>query len=400
MKFRWYIFIFILPVIGMAEEWQFSRPIVVSQAVKGIFQHIDASSRRAIAVSKNTVAVVWEDNRSGTPQIYAALKKISEENFHQAIKISDKGPAYEAGISALNDGRFVIGWEAGNRLWLRVLSEHGLGEASVVSQYHSRQIALDATPDNKLVAVWAERRDKAYQIYFSNLDVNRMSVKVIGAILVDKTKVEADQAYPSVYQSNNGSIVGWEDRRFGNTRIFTSFARPGEAFSPHHLLNDFRPSRITRFGNGSGAMRIVMDGNRQSMLVASWLDKRDFEGGYDVYAAVSTDGGRTFGKDELAQDMFGENTPQWHNAVAVSNDSRVVTVWDDTRDGLSHVFLSERLAGGWGADSSLTDADEVSETHPVICFDRKGRLHVAYIERQQKGSSIMYVQSNFRSSQN
>lgn len=392
MKVGYFISLLFVPVFSCAEEWQFSNPIIVADSAENVFYHIDASSRRAIAVSDKMIAIVWEDNRSGTPHIYAAVKTNSAKSFQQPIKISKKGPAYEPGITALNDGRFIIGWEADDHLWLRVLTNNTLGEARKLTKNFSRQIALHASPGNKLVAVWAEKREKAYQIHFAQLEVKNQVVSAVKPVLVDNTKVDADQLYPSVYQSGTGTVVGWEDRRHGNTRIFTAYTSNNEQFTPHRLLNDFRPSRIPRFGQGTGAMRISMDGNGQSLVLASWLDKRDFEGGYDVYAALSEDGGKNFAKDELAQDMFGENTPQWHNTAAVSNDGKLVIAWDDTRDGLSNVYMSERINGVWSADVNLTDSDEINEAHPVICFDDKGSLHIAYIERHQAGSRIMYRQ--------
>jgi hypothetical protein len=401
---KWFIL-----VIGLlyfeysyADEWTFSNPIVVSQAKKGVFYHLDASSRRSIAVSDEIIAVAWEDNRSGMPQIYIALKKASDKKFQKAIKISDAGSAYEPCIIGLNDGRFIIGWEANKQLWLRVVSEKTPGKITRLTSNDARQVVLNVMPGNKVIAAWAERRGKAYQIHYAKLQLSKTSVNVVNPVLVDKSveksndksidkyKAKADQAYPSLYQSSKGTVVAWEDRRFGNTQIFTAFAGPGEPFSPHRVLNDFRPSRIARFGNGTGAMRVTLDGN-SSLVLATWLDKRDFEGGYDVYAAISKDGGATFGNDELVQDMFGENTPQWHNSGAVSHDKKMVSVWDDTRDEISHLWFSERLAGEWTTDAGLTENDESKETHAVLVFDSRNQLHVAYVEYLKTGTRIMYL---------
>lgn len=373
-----------------ANEWQFSKPIVVSQANKGVYQHLDASSRRAIAISNKMVAVTWEDNSNGVPEIYVALKSISDQSFIRSFKVSETGPAYEPCIVGLNDGRFIIAWEADKRIWFRVISETLKGNVSRVTKNDSRQVVLYVMPENNVIAAWAEKREKVYQIYYAKIKLNKASVNLTDAILVDKSKVKADQAYPSLYQSNKGTVVAWEDRRFGNTQIFTAFAKPGGKFSPHRVLNDFRPSRIARFGNGSGAMRVTISGNTATVL-ATWLDKRDFEGGYDVYAAMSEDGGETFSDDELVQDMFGENIPQWHNSGAVSHDNKMVSVWDDTRDEMSRLWFSERVEGKWTEDISLTENDEAKETHPVFAFDSKGQIHIAYIHRIKNSTRILYL---------
>ena len=160
MKTGCLLLLILVPLCSSAEEWQFTKPVIVTETKENVFHHLDASSRRAIAVSNNTIAIVWEDNRSGTPHIYVAVTKVSESVFQKPIKVSQAGPAYEPGIVALNDGRFVIGWEAENHVWLRVLKDHDLGEISALTQNRSRQIALDVTADNRLVAVWAEQINK------------------------------------------------------------------------------------------------------------------------------------------------------------------------------------------------------------------------------------------------
>ncbi|MCL5061377.1 MAG: hypothetical protein M1449_13515, partial [Candidatus Thermoplasmatota archaeon] len=50
--------------------WEWSAPLTVN-SVQGvaIFPHLESANRRGVAVSGDTVGVVWEDNRSGRPQL-------------------------------------------------------------------------------------------------------------------------------------------------------------------------------------------------------------------------------------------------------------------------------------------------------------------------------------------
>ena len=49
--------------------WTWDEAITVNTAVgPAIFPHIESANRQGIAVSGGTVGVVWEDNRSGSPQ--------------------------------------------------------------------------------------------------------------------------------------------------------------------------------------------------------------------------------------------------------------------------------------------------------------------------------------------
>ena len=55
--------------------WTWSEPLTVN-SVRGatIFPHLESANRRGVAVSGDTVGVVWEDNRDGSPQCYLATK--------------------------------------------------------------------------------------------------------------------------------------------------------------------------------------------------------------------------------------------------------------------------------------------------------------------------------------
>jgi hypothetical protein len=66
------LFICFLPLTSHADALDFEQPITVTAAAKGVYLHLDSSGRRALAISAEVVAVVWEDNRSGKPAIYMA----------------------------------------------------------------------------------------------------------------------------------------------------------------------------------------------------------------------------------------------------------------------------------------------------------------------------------------
>ena len=97
-------------------------------------------------------------------------------------------------------------------------------------------------------------------------------------------------------------------------------------------------------------------------MVAVWLDKRDFLSGYDVYAAFSSDGGRSFGRNLKVQDGFGENIAQWHAAVAANNQGRVVAVWDDDRDGNSDIWLANWTGKGYSDNVAVPAASGARHT--------------------------------------
>ena len=77
-----------------ADNWIFEPRIAVTGAPEaGIYHHLDGAGRKHIAVSGRSIAAVWEDNRDGGPQVYAALKPGAADSFSGAIRISDGGEA-------------------------------------------------------------------------------------------------------------------------------------------------------------------------------------------------------------------------------------------------------------------------------------------------------------------
>jgi hypothetical protein len=176
-------------------------------------------------------------------------------------------------------------------------------------------------------------------------------------------------------------VVAWEDRRAGHTQVYAAHSASGGRFAAPRVLNPLPPSRVP-FGKGTGAMRVVLARGEAKQVVAVWLDKRDFAGGYDVYAAFSTDGGRGFGEAHIVQDEFGNNIAQWHAAVAADGRGGVVAVWDDRRDETADIWLSWPVENGWSENQAVGVAAGAGEqTHPAIVFDAAGQLHLAWLDR-------------------
>ena len=391
MKFHYSQLLLLLSLSTQSLAQDFSQPITVTTAKPGVFHHFESSGRTSIAVANETVGIVWEDNRSGTPQIYVAFKHKTAQTFSAPVQISPTGPAYEPAITSINNS-FIIGWEARDQIWLRTVSPAHLGKVIPLSPGVARQITFASTSQNHAIAAWSEHDAKSYHIRIAELTLKNDALMVNNNRPVDTSANRKEQLYPSVAITRQGTVVGWEDRRQGATRIFTAFAPTGKAFEPYQLLNDFRYSRIRKFGSGTGAMRVVLRSDQKSRVMAVWLDKRDFEQGYDVYSAYSDNGGRTFGKDQKVQDPLGDNTPQWHPAVAMSPDGKIVAAWDDTRDGTPDIWFSVHEDHQWSDDETWPGSAGVgSQTLPALLF-AENKLHVAWLVRHNNLSSILYSQ--------
>jgi len=374
-----------LPALSATAQWQFGTPVEVAPARPGVFHHLDASGRQALAVSGDQVALVWEDNRSGQPGCWLGIKPRGGDRFRESG--FGRGECFGPGIAALDGGRFALIWEDADGVAAALAGPEGVGPARRLAP-EGGQGALAWHPGLGLVAAWSQPEGRRQRIHRVPLAVEGGGLRRLAAAEpADPAPPADDQLHPALAAHAAGVTLAWEDRRLGHTVIYASTSRDGSSWSPAARLSRNPTGRAQNdLGRGTGAMRpaLAAFGAR---LAAVWLDKRDFLSGYDVYAALSDDGGMTFGPDLKAQDSFGDAIAQWHAAVAGNARGELAIAWDDERDGTADVWLTWRLPDGGYADNRAPAAGPGSQTDPVVALDAAGDLHLAWIERDAAGAS-------------
>jgi len=386
-------FLFLLCSSIYADDLQFSDAIPVTLNKPGVFHHMDASGRKNIAISKTHVAVVWEDNRSGKPQIYTAFKPLTSSRFTKALQLnSSDHDAYEPTLLAIDKTTFLYAWEENQRVWLKMVTGNKAGFTLQLDRQRSSQISLAKTANGKIYAAWIQHIKQQSQVVISEIKINKQQLLFQPAVIVDTQTSHRRQNYPSLVAVNNTLVIGWEDRQHGHTRIYTSYSIDGKSFAKKQLLNDFIPPPNPEFGRGTGATRVALASDENNKVAAVWMDKRDFLGGYDVYAALSTDAGKSFGPDEKAQDMLGENLPQWHPAIAMTASGNIIVAWDDPRDDSPDIWYSQRTVEGWSDDEAVSPASGAgAQSSPSIAFDPQGRLHIVWLHQMLQGTALRYA---------
>jgi hypothetical protein len=387
----------LLPMSAVAAPWTFTDPIMVAGADgPPHFHHLDGAGRRHIAASATEVALVWEDDRSGAPQVYMAVKPLAARSFERRHQLSGGEEAYEPAIVALDDGRWAAAWEQDGSVMARVIDAAGPGPLRQLAA-NARQVTLAAGRDGRLAAVWAQGRDGGQLIEAAELSIDdtALAAPTVPTVVapVDEDPV---QGYPAAAWSNEGLLlVAWEDRRAGHTRLFHSWREPGQPFASERQLNEHEaPS--ARNGEdirlGSGVMRVMLAVDADDTVRTIWLDKRNAASGYAVWGAASRDGGRTFGRNEIVQDDLGAAVAQWHASLA-GGQPGFVAVWDDAREGWADpnetgdVLLSWHDGDAWSSDLVVPGASgDGYQGSPAVTFDANGGLHLVWIERDTLSS--------------
>lgn len=376
----------LLSAVASAEGWKFSPPLDVSPApMAGVFHHLESAGRKNIAVSDGTVAVIWEDNQTGSPQIHLAFKPAGAAKFEKSIQVSGGKVAFEPVVAAIGSGRFLMAWEQDDEIWVRTGGPAGLNPAHRLARDGGRHASLAVSKNGIIHVIWAAPNPRFLHIRLASLRLNSETgtIQSSAPLVVDPAPPPADQLYPSIVNGATGVTVAWEDRRGGHTVLMHTQSSDAVRFVTPVTLNKRERPRTTRYGKGTGAMRVVLAPYGDHGVAAAWLDKRTFTEAYDVYTGFSQDG-VTFGKNQKVQDDFATGSAQWHAAIAGDQSSRVAIVWDDARDGDADIWISWPEGGEWSSDMNVPGASGPGwQTDPTVTLEAGGNLHMAWIERAE-----------------
>jgi len=186
------------PLCIQATPWKFDEPIAVTSTHgEKIFHHLESSGRRNIAISDDTVALAWEDDRDGTPRVYLAHKGLDDREFNREVRISGPGEAYEPSLVAMDNNRYALAWEEDAKIHLRLVTPTELGPIIVLDTQEAMQPSLTSYKRGMLVAF--SRRDGRYgRIWLQHLKVDGLALHPESGCAVDSEPARAEQLYPAI----------------------------------------------------------------------------------------------------------------------------------------------------------------------------------------------------------
>ena len=364
-----------------AAGWNFEPRIAVTgEPQSGVFHHLDGAGRKHLAVSGDRVAAVWEDNRSGAPQVYVATKSPSSDGFARALLISSGEEAYEPGIAALDNGNFILAWEQDGAVFARLLVAGKPGEAIKLSRAAAGHVSL-ARADDKLFAAWRARENGLWFLRVARLKRTGNRLQIESSVTVEQRGLKTRVLLPSLAADSAGICIAWEDRRAGHTRLLLSYSQDDAAsFGEPQNLNEFYSGR-NQYDQGNGVTRVSLTNFGDDEVLAAWMDKRRGGAGYGIFAALG--GGDIFGPNEKVHGNEGDQQPHYNPATAGNARGDFIVAWDDFRRGDSDIWLSGYNDDDeWGSNFTPPEASGAGEqSHPSLALDRDGNLHLLWMER-------------------
>ena len=378
--------ILLLLFVEASADWRFENRIPVgSEAVDGLFHHLEGAGRKHIAVSENRVGVTWEDDSGGAPKVFLAMKRFSDGGFGPASRLSTGDEAYEPAMAAMPGGRFAVAWEQDGGIYLGVYGgADSDGALKLPTEGVASHASVAATRNGSVYLGWREQRGKAWHLLLARLEQqdNRLELLTVRPILSGGS--DAPLLSPSLAANESGLYIAWEDRAEGHTRLKFSYSHDqAGSFSEPVSLNEFLSDR-NEYDRGSGVTRVSVAGFGKDEVVSAWMDKRRNEAGYGIFGSLGGDG--DFGPNEKIHRGEGDRLPHYNPSAGGNRHGALVVAWDDYRMGDSDIWLATLDDGGeWGANFSPTPASGPGEqSHASVALDEAGGLHLVWIERESQ----------------
>lgn len=288
------------------------------------------------------ICIAWDDERSGTSDIYLAVFDSLGKELNGNIKVNDDLPGafhYYPSVAG-GKGRFLVTWTDGRS-----------GEGDIYGQF-----------------------------------LNAKGQRIGGNFRVNSDVSGEFQWYSyCALDTFNRAVVVWMDYREGKPQIYARlYNENGNPQGSEFLVSD-DPAR------GEYAS-VAM--NSSGYWVTTWMDLRD--GNYNIYCQLFRPDGSRIG-DNIRVNTDAGTVYQGYPACAISEERDIAIAWEDTRNQWYNVYLQWLDSTG----NPLGDNERVNEPlgfdyevySPTCSFDPSGRLVVMFNdEREGYGNPQIYCQ--------
>jgi hypothetical protein len=225
------------------------------------------------------------------------------------------------------------------------------------------------------IIAWADGRDE-----ISRFDI--FAQHVLGSGIVDPAwpangralaTVRGDQESPRIAADGaGGAIVTWMDSRSGITGvdIFAQHVLRSGVVDPNWPVNGVPLSTAPQL---QALPDIVPDGTGGAIV--TWHDFRSSTTGADIFAQHVTSAGIVDPAWPVNGRALTLAAGSQLNPTIVSDGLHgAIVAWEDSRDGLSHIFAqhvlgSGAIAPGWPANGLAVCVAAVDQVHPLIASD-------------------------------
>ena len=263
---------------------------------------------------------------------------------------------------------------------LTVLAQSDWGSDQLIEDNagHNGERPQVAISGSNVVAVWYQEDTSGYTRIYSNYSSDGGATWHADQLIEDNAGYDGE--HPQVAISGSNVVAVWyQEDMSGYTRIYSNYSsNGGESWGSDQLIED-------NAGSGGYSPQVAMSGVN---AIAVWHQK--YGGRTRIYSNYSSDGGASWGSDQLIEDNTTINGtfPQ----VAISG-SNVVAIWTQG-SAINRVYSNYSADGGatWESDQLIEDNAGFESENPRIAIEGS---NVVAVWTQDDNDSNSRTYSNY-----
>jgi Ca2+-binding RTX toxin-like protein len=344
-------------------------------------------------LTNGNYAVVWQDNTSGAPSVYAQLYAAAGQALGGVIQIGGSTEINsEPSVTALADGGFYVTYTqdvgTANHIEGKVYNASGtfVRDQPVIitagSPSSARPIDSDvASLGNGSVVVWTYGNDQILARTFPDGPDGAVTFSVSGFAVADKS-----EAVVAGRPDGTGFLVAWEqeNRDFGDSDVSAALYSPAGVLQDELLVDTL----------GGDPAVAWLDNNRAVIAYTDTIQKADGTASTNSLIAV-----QIFDVSDSLGD-FGRivslptAAPRSHPMIAVGPDGSFVVAWQDDSgagvDSDAAIYLQAFNASGGTIGSQIvvnttTSGDQLD---PSLTALADGRVVVSWTDESSGNADI------------
>ncbi len=208
----------------------------------------DYSLYPSVAVSGDSIHVVWEDNRDGNYEIYYKRSLDNGGTWGSDTRLTNQDDYSSCSSVAVSGANIHVVWydnrDGNDEIYYKCSLDNGVtwgSDTRLTNHGDASMYSSVAVSGDYIHVVWRDYRDGNFEIYY------KRSLDNGGTWGSDTRLTNQDDgsSYPSVAVSGDYIHVVWEDYRDGNYEIYYKHGR--EEFSPDGQIKN--SSETTYIGN-------------------------------------------------------------------------------------------------------------------------------------------------------
>jgi hypothetical protein len=336
-----------------------------------------------IAAGGNNVHVVWVDQRDGNGgEIYYKRSTDEGTTWESDVRLTiDLAISFAPSVAVSGQSVHVVWYDErdGNQeIYYKRSTDGGISwgfDTRLTNENTSSLYPSLAVSGQIVHIVWYDLRNFNEEVYYKRSSDGGASWGADSRLTNDPS---SGCYLPSISLSGSNVHVSWENGDPVNPEIYYMNSTDGGT-------NWGPVTRLTNDPADSYNACVAVSGNSVHVV---WWDMRD--GNKEIYCKNSSNGGLSWGADiRLTNNPANSENP----SVSVSGQSVHVS-WFDTRDGNTEIYYKYSSDGGinWGSDIRLTNNSEGSGRPSVSVSGSK--VHVLWYDFRDGGDPEIYYKRN------